>query len=122
MELDIRGSLESCREAVHALRIGAGGAENVCIETRTLLLLAQLAASAYASLLTPELQMEIREVLAAAAEVSTDWLKSGHRNRREAGYAERACQRIKDFDELATSLPLSATSHAPLDSELHAVS
>jgi hypothetical protein len=72
MDAQLDETIETCEAAVEALRRGEVGAEEVCIQTRAMVLICRIISHTFETLLTDQLIHRIQTLLARACAAARD--------------------------------------------------
>ena len=113
METKLEDTMGTCREAVAAIEDGRGSVEDVCIQTRSLLLACGFVASTYSSVLTPELNTAIAAIFERASAAAERAAEGAPEDSGEVDYAKRIAQRRDEFRQLVEAPGLEENSSNP---------
>ena len=99
MKIDLERQMDSCRRVSAEVLAGAATLEQLCIDTRGLLYMAEVVMASMSSIMTEKLTQLVREVLegaAKAAKARAEQQPQLGEDEKESG--RRVIGRVKEFD------------------------
>ena len=99
MKIDLERQMDRCREVTARVLANQDTLEQLCIDTRGLLYMADVVMTSMSSIMTKDIKDSIREVLDNAAKAAEARQSQGQTlNNIEKGSAERVIRRVSEFD------------------------